>query len=658
MIRQVLLVISIVAYASAVHAGDQVREALLGSWEGMLQAGGTQLTVRFHIGKDETGTLTGTMDSPDQGVTGLPVASVSLSGRDLDIDIAAVAGKLTGRISEHERRIEGHWHQAGQSFDIALRPIDPEQGSIGDSTGLALDRSIWARVAGYWRGELQTPGAALALGLEFTQPGVPLRVFLDSPDQGVEGIPATDLSHQDGRLTIQFASLAAELRLTLGSETLPGTWIQAGQEMPIEFARAGRPEPPARPQTPEPPFPYDAQTIRFPSMTGDFELAGTLLVPDTAPAAAVVLVTGSGPQDRDESIAGHRPFLVLADSLARRGIAVLRYDDRGVGESGGDHGTASLSDFTDDAAAAVKALRANLGAREIAIGMIGHSEGGMIAPGVANREQLDFVVLLAAPGILVSELLPLQQRLILEAGNADADSTAQSIETTRQLLRIIEDEPDDAQARRKIRSLFARRTGETNNPEMSAEQIEQAADAAIRRTVNPWFRELITVDPLAEMRRIQGRVLALYGQLDLQVPPGRNAEPVRQALGHLPSSAFSVETLPGLNHLFQPAQTGHPSEYAQIETTISPDALKRIGDWIDSATASSQVRQAMPASSASINSNPDRSNRSPDPRAWQQDQPAGQAEQQHQKCQGHRTARGHWHRADDAVAGQADCIRA
>jgi len=584
MIRRILLIISIFVHASAVHAGDQVREALLGGWEGMLEAGGTQLAVRFHIGKDETGTLTGTMDSPDQGVTGLPLTSVSLSGRDLDIDIAAVTGQLTGRISEHERRIEGHWHQAGQSFDIVLRPMNPEQGSIEDSTGLALDRSVWERIAGYWRGELMTPGAALALGLEFTQPGEPLRVFLDSPDQGVEGIPATDLSHQDGCLTIQFASLAAELRLTLESETLPGVWIQAGQEMPIEFARAGRPEPPARPQTPEPPFPYDAHTIRFPSMTGDFELAGTLLVPESAPAA-VVLVTGSGPQDRDESIAGHRPFWVLADSLARRGIAVLRYDDRGVGESGGNHGTASLSDFTDDAAAAVKALRANLGAREIAIGMIGHSEGGMIAPGVANREQLDFVVLLAAPGIPISDLLPLQQRLILEAGNAGADSTAQSVETTRQLLRIIEDEPNDAQARRKIRALFARRIGETDGPEMSAEQIEQAADAAVRRTINPWFRELLTVDPLAEMRRIHGRVLALYGQLDLQVPPGSNAAPVRQALGHLPSSAFSVETLPGLNHLFQPAQTGHPSEYAQIETTISPVALKRIGDWIDSVAA-------------------------------------------------------------------------
>jgi len=585
MMRRILLVISVVVYASAVQAGDEVHEALLGGWQGMLEAGGTQLTVRFHIGKDDTGALTGTMDSPDQGVTGLPMTSISLSGRDLDIDIAAVAGRLTGRVSEHERRIEGHWHQAGQSFDIALKPIDPEQDSIGDSTGLALDRSIWARVAGYWRGELKTPGTTLALGLEFTEPGEPLQIFLDSPDQGVEGIPATGLRHHDGRLTVLFASLAAELRLALESETLQGVWIQAGQEMPVEFSRGERPQPPARPQTPEAPFPYEAHTIRFPSMSGDFELAGTLLVPDTVPAAAVVLVTGSGPQDRDESIAGHRPFLILADNLARRGIAVLRYDDRGVGESGGNHGTASLSDFTDDAAAAVKALRANLGAREISIGMIGHSEGGMIAPGVANREQLDFVVLLAAPGIRVSELLPLQQRLILEAGNADADSTAQSIETTRQLLRIIEDEPDDAQARQKIRALFARRIGETDGPEMTAEQIEQAADAAVRRTINPWFRELITVDPLAEMRRIQGRVLALYGELDLQVPPGRNAAPVRQALGHLPPSAFSVETLPDLNHLFQPAKTGHPSEYAQIATTISPVALQRIGDWIDAATA-------------------------------------------------------------------------
>ena len=311
-------------------------------------------------------------------------------------------------------------------------------------------------------------------------------------------------------------------------------------------------------------------------------------MPDKPPAAAVVLVSGSGPQDRDESIAGHRPFLVLADHLARNGIAVLRYDDRGVGDSGGNHGTASLSDFIDDAASAVNALRSSPGVGQAMTGMIGHSEGALIAPAVANRERLDFVVLLAAPGIPAAELIPLQQQRIMEAGGAGPEPTMQSVETTRQLLHILENEPNDDHAHQAIRALFERRILETVTVEMTGEQIRQAADEAIRRTLNPWFRELLSFDPLAEPERIQARVLALYGGLDLQVPPDRNAAPLREALSHLPPSNFAVETIPGLNHLFQPAGNGHPAEYSTIETTISPVALTRISEWVRAITPTIQ----------------------------------------------------------------------
>jgi len=436
----------------------------------------------------------------------------------------------------------------------------------------------------YWSGELSAAGMTLALGLEFAQTPEGLRIFLDSPDQGVEGIPASDVGHEDSKLIISFASLAAELRVSFDNQSLSGAWVQAGQEVAITFSPAARAGPTERPQTPKPPYPYQEHQIRFPSANGDFELAGTLLVPDTPPSAAVVLVSGSGPQDRDESIAGHRPFLVLADHLARNGIGVLRYDDRGVGDSGGDHNTASLSDFIDDAASAVDALRSNPDIGEAVTGLIGHSEGAMIAPAVANRERLDFVVLLAAPGIPASELILLQQQRILEVGGAGPEPTMQSVETTRQLLRILANEPDDERAGQAIQALYERRIRETASVEMTGEQVRQAAGEAIRRSVNPWFRELLSFDPLAEPARIQARVLALYGGLDLQVPPGQNAAPLRDALGHLPASNFAVETIPGLNHLFQPAQTGHPAEYSAIETTISPLVLERISGWIRSIT--------------------------------------------------------------------------
>jgi len=432
----------------------------------------------------------------------------------------------------------------------------------------------------YWNGELSAAGMTLTLGLEFEQLPEQLRIFLDSPDQGVEGIPATDARQDNKVLILSFASLAAELRLSIENQSLSGVWVQAGQEVPITFSPAERAGPPERPQTPKPPFPYQEHLIRFPSANGDFDLAGTLLVPDDPPAAAVVLVSGSGPQDRDESIAGHRPFLVLADHLARNGIAVLRYDDRGVGESGGNHSTANLSDFIDDAASAVNALRANQDIGNAVTGMIGHSEGALIAPAVANREQLDLVVLLAAPGIPATELIPLQQQRILEAGGVDPEAVMQSVETTRHLLSILENEPNDDRASQAIRTLFERRILETATVKMTDEQIRQAADEAIRRSVNPWFREMLSFDPVAEPERIQARVLALYGGLDLQVPPDRNAAPLRNALSHLPTSYFVVEMIPGLNHLFQPAGNGHPAEYATIETTMSPVVLTRISEWI------------------------------------------------------------------------------
>ena len=426
---------------------------------------------------------------------------------------------------------------------------------------------------------------------------------LDSPDQLAFGIPGTvrvvSLAGGAGEsvvVTVPLIGGRFDLLAPTDRSALVGTWTQGPGQIPVRLTRRGEATVRRRPQEPEPPFPYTSEEVTFESAAAGATLAGTVTrPPGSGPFPAAVLVSGSGQQDRDESIMGHRPFAVLADALARAGIVVLRYDDRGVGGSspGPDLMAATTADFTDDALGAVGFLGSRADVR--VVGIVGHSEGGVIAPAAAGRsDAVAFVVLLAGPAVRGDAVISHQgARMQRAAGMSAAGDVASEASVARALARVVavpEGEPLPAGARAAALADFRAGVAALSSEDRAAVGATDSTEteAFLAQTVDnlgsPWMRHFLAYDPAPALRALGVSALALFGGLDLQVAPDQNEGPMRAALAESASPRWDVETFPGLNHLFQTATTGAVSEYAEIEETMSPAVLDRVAAWILGAT--------------------------------------------------------------------------
>jgi uncharacterized protein len=295
-----------------------------------------------------------------------------------------------------------------------------------------------------------------------------------------------------------------------------------------------------------------------------------------------VLITGSGPQNRDEELLGHKPFLVLSDHLTRNGYAVLRFDDRGVGESEGDFKSATTEDFAKDVLAAVEYLKTRKEIDHKKIGLIGHSEGGIIAPMAAiQNKEIAFIVLLAGTGLPGEEILYLQSRLIEEAGGTAEEDIKKSLEFSSVIYDAIKNSGDFVVAENRIKEYFWREYMEmTDEDKQKIGDPEVFLDMQLRVALTPWFKFFLTYDPVPALEKVKCPVLAIIGEKDLQVPPKENLPAIEEALKRGGNKNFTVKELPGLNHLFQTAETGSPLEYGKIEETMSPLALDTITKWL------------------------------------------------------------------------------
>ncbi|MCL4790265.1 MAG: alpha/beta fold hydrolase, partial [Verrucomicrobia bacterium] len=312
-------------------------------------------------------------------------------------------------------------------------------------------------------------------------------------------------------------------------------------------------------------------------------LAGTLTLPRSAgPHPVVVFITGSGPQDRDEAIMGHRPFLVLADHLTRAGIGVLRCDDRGVGSSTGDFSKATVRDFAGDVLAQIAYLRTRREVDQRRIGLLGHSEGGIVAPMVATKSKdVSFIVLLAGVGVSTEELLLRQARDIALVMGAGEDVIARNAALQKELFAIAKEQQDKSAAEAAARKLIRDQLTDFSEEQRKAMGLSEAGiEAQIKMVLSPWFRDLLPYDPRPTLRAVKCPVLALNGGKDLQVAAKENLTAIRDALTAGGNQRVKTVELPGLNHLFQTCQTGAIAEYGQIEETFNPAAMKLISDWI------------------------------------------------------------------------------
>jgi uncharacterized protein len=466
------------------------------------------------------------------------------------------------------------------------QPAEPGgEGAPTEVVGAAPPAVPGEGPAGDWLGSLDLGQLELRLALhvEAAADGT-LTAVLHSVDQSAR-IPLDSLvvEERTWRLTAEGIGAAFTGTMNADGSAVDGTWSQGGRSLPLRLARLAEPFALARPQHPQPPLPYASRDIVFRNEAAGIALAGTLVVPPgDGPFPAVVFVTGSGPQDRDETLFGHKPFLILADHLARRGIASLRYDDRGFGDSEGDHMGSTVADFAADAAAALAFLATQPKIDRDGLGILGHSEGGLAAPRVAaGNAEVDFLVLLAPPGEPLDAMVLRQERDALRQRGAEDELVERATARQAAILALLVDDSlatDEVTAR--LRAQAAERGEHFSAAEIALLGDDAAVEAAIRVGVTPWFRSLLREDPAVHLRAVRVPVLALFGETDVQVAAEVNAPLVERALAAAGNEDYEVRLLPGLNHFFQHSASGAVAEYGRIEETIAPQALDLVGDWI------------------------------------------------------------------------------
>jgi pimeloyl-ACP methyl ester carboxylesterase len=426
-------------------------------------------------------------------------------------------------------------------------------------------------------GTLHFGGMNLRLVLKIKRAAAGWTATVDSPDQHASDIPVDTVTVEGDQLKLALARINGSYEARIERDRMVGTFKQNGVALPLELQKTTTP--PAvtpRPQEPKRPLPYEELDVNVSNVTAGVMLACTLTEPrGKGPFGAVALVTGSGPQNRDEALMGHRPFLVVSDAITRKGVAVLRCDDRGVGKSTGTFAKATTFDFVDDALAEVAALRARPEIAPGHVGLAGHSEGATVAAvAAAKSKDVAFIVLLAGPALPGDQILDLQRALMEKASGMNAPEIADSKANWDKAFAILKAEKDQATATRKLRALY------DTLPAAVHTQFEQAGgfDAKVKEVLSPWFRTFVSLDPRTFLAEVKVPALALDGARDWQVPPSANVPEMKRALAH--DRDVTIEEMPGLNHLFQTAQTGSPTEYGEIAETMSPAVLTLVSDWI------------------------------------------------------------------------------
>jgi len=441
-------------------------------------------------------------------------------------------------------------------------------------------------ITGIWQGKLKAGASELRIVFRISRDSSgSLTAKMDSPDQGAKDIPVTRVVFADRTIRLEIKAIQGvfEGELDENGSRIVGTWEQGPVSLPLTVERAASAYTIQRPQDPRKPYPYREEEVTYENAADGVRLAGTLTMPgEGGPFPAVLLISGSGAQDRNEEIMGHRPFFVIADYLTRRGVAVLRVDDRGVGGSTGDLSQATSRDLAMDVLAGVAYLRSREEIDSDAIGLIGHSEGGLIAPIAATEsDDVAFMVLMAGPGLAGEELLYLQSEMINRAMGASEEIVQRRLGEQKRIFSIVREVEDLSVAREKLDAVYDDIIAGLSEAEKQAiGDVDAYKRAQIDQVLSPWMRFFLTYDPRPVLTQIKCPVLALNGEKDLQVPPDQNLKAMEEALKTGGNKDFTIRKLSGLNHLFQTCQTGIPAEYGAIEETISPEVLKIMGDWI------------------------------------------------------------------------------
>ncbi|MXV52405.1 alpha/beta fold hydrolase [Pedobacter sp. HMF7647] len=433
-------------------------------------------------------------------------------------------------------------------------------------------------ISGRWSGILEVQNTKLTVVFNISAAENGYATTMDSPDQGVTGIPATSTVFENSRLKIAVKNAGIEYEAELKENKLTGIFRQGGLTLPLNLTKTETEKKALlRPQEPVKPYPYYTEDVSFPSEKGKITMAGTLSLPKKdGKFPVVILISGSGPQNRNEELMGHKPFLVISDYLTRNGIGVLRYDDRGVGQSTGNFQAATSADFAADAESAIAYLKTRKEADLNNIGLVGHSEGGLIAPMVAAKSRdVKFIVLLAGPGLRGDKVLLRQQEVIAKAAGTPQNAIDKSIQMNAKLFDMVVASKDDQKLKAGLTSYLKQ-----SMPDVDSNSVA----TLVAQTTSPWMLYFLRYDPSLALAHVKCPVLALNGEKDMQVDADQNLSAIEQALKKAGNKDVTTVKISSLNHLFQKCETGAIAEYTRIEQTFYPAALGIMTDWIKRET--------------------------------------------------------------------------
>lgn len=556
--------------------GGEIPDSVAGDWHGTLRTPSGELLLIITIEEDPDGALSAEMESPNQAPgRKIPISDISVVENHLSIVLQVIGAKIEADWDDEHQQWKGVFSQ-GMNLPIVLK------------AGLPPDRPVIKGLDGDWHATVNRNGVDLRLILHIKTTEHGTQAVVDSPDTMAMGIPISELSKEGDSVGYKIPIVSGVFDGTLTDpDTITGTWALPEQDiLNVIFKRSAEADEPIvrnRPQVPHEPFGYFVEEVTFENSLADgVTLAGTLTLPEgEGPFAAAILISGSGPQDRNETVFGHQPFLVLADHLTTQGIAVLRYDDRGSGESTGDYSSATSADFATDANAAFAYLLSRKEIDHDSIGFIGHSEGGLIAPlaitdsklGRPSDDHIAFMVMLAGPGTSSIQIARSQSRLISLSQGASEEEIDSREGISAQIRQAVAHSSSVEDARNKVREILTPEALEVLGVD------ESQRDLIIMQNTSPWTRYFLTYDPANYLPKVMCPILALNGELDKQVPAHENLDGLRLLLKD--HSDATIRQLSGLNHMFQHAKTGALGEYNDIEETFSPEAMTIISDWIN-----------------------------------------------------------------------------
>jgi hypothetical protein len=554
------------------------QQSIVGHWEGSIKIQGQELIINVDVKSAEAG-LAATIDIPQQNAKGLSLKNVRYQHPIVHFELPAGPGLATFEGERKDSLIAGKFTQAGMEGAFSLKLANQVKPDVVEEIP-----PKYRAIVGVWDGAIDIMKRSIGISIGIKMNNGVLNATIDIPEQSAMNLPLINVRFDSSRVhcELQAGPGLAVFDGVLKDDSIKGVFTQAGGKGDFHLLRGVEKK---VVEQPEEVVPYKQEEVVFYNDTLKF--TGTLTIPSSAgPHPAVVMITGSGPQNRDEELFGFKPFRIIADHFTRKGIAVLRYDDRGVGGSGGSVNQSTTADFATDALAAIHFLQSRGDINPKQIGLCGHSEGGIVGPLAASESRdVAFVICIAGTGVDGSKTILAQQEAIMRADSSSEEAIKRALKVSQLAFDLALSKKDSIEVRKELRASVVDELNAMTSEQRKAitnddEYVRVRVEAQISSFRSPWFKYFLTYDPAPALEKVKCPLLALFGGLDMQVLADLNKKSMESALKKGKNKDYSIKVFPIANHLFLTSVTGSPSEYSKLKKEFVPGFLNTMSDWI------------------------------------------------------------------------------